>query len=58
MNTDEPHPIYLKDYTPPAFLIDATVLDLALHPSQTRVKSRLSVRPNPAVESEGRSAEA
>ncbi len=48
MKTDVPHPIYLKDYAPPPFLIDETVLDLALAPAETRVRSRLSVRPNPA----------
>ncbi len=48
MKTDVPHPIYLKDYAPPAFLIDETVLDLTLDPAQTRVRARLSMRPNPA----------
>ncbi|MGO9546100.1 MAG: aminopeptidase N [Rhodomicrobium sp.] len=49
MKTDLPRPIYLKDYAPPSFLIDETVLDLALHPAETRVRSRLSMRPNPAA---------
>ncbi len=48
MKTDVPLPIYLKDYAPPAFLIDETVLDLALEPAETRVRARLSMRPNPA----------
>ena len=48
MKTDVPHPIYLKDYAPPPYLIDETVLDLALAPAETRVRSRLSVSPNPA----------
>ncbi len=48
MKTDVPHPIYLKDYAPPPYLIGETVLDLALAPEETRVRSRLSVRPNPA----------
>jgi len=49
MKTDTPKPIYLKDYAPPAFLIAETYLDVTLDPAETRVKSRLSVRPNPAV---------
>ena len=48
MKTDVPHPIYLKDYAPPPFLVDETVLDFALSPAETRVRSRLSMRPNPA----------
>ena len=44
-----PHPIYLKDYTPPPFLIGETALDIALAPEETRVRSRLSIRPNPAA---------
>jgi aminopeptidase N len=47
MKTDQPHPIFLKDYTPPPFLITETALDVALHPTETRVVSRLSMRPNP-----------
>ncbi|MFZ0571987.1 MAG: aminopeptidase N [Rhodomicrobium sp.] len=49
MKTDVPRPIYLKDYAPPAFLIDATALDVSLDPADTRVRSRLSMRPNPAA---------
>ena len=47
MKTDLPRTIYLKDYTPPSFLISNTELDVALSPSQTRVKARLSLHPNP-----------
>lgn len=48
MKTDLPRPIYLKDYTPPRYLITETALDVALNPSETRVKSRLSMHRNPA----------
>jgi aminopeptidase N len=48
MKTDNPRPIRLKDYRPPAYLIDKVDLDITLHPTRTRVKSRLAVRPNPA----------
>ena len=47
MKTDLPRTIYLKDYTPPSFLISNTELDVALSPSQTNVKARLSLHPNP-----------
>ncbi len=47
MKTDLPRTIHLKDYAPPPFLIASTELDVALHPSQTRVKAKLSLHPNP-----------
>ncbi|NQV20318.1 MAG: hypothetical protein HQ511_02765, partial [Rhodospirillales bacterium] len=43
-----PQPIYLKDYTPPDFLIDTVDLEFDLDPTNTTVRSRLSVRRNPA----------
>jgi aminopeptidase N len=53
MKTDTPRPILLKDYRPPNYLIDTVHLDVALHPTRTRVRSRLKVRPNPAVANPG-----
>ena len=50
MDTDTPKPILLKDYRPSAYLIDTVHLDIALYPTETRVKSRLKMRPNPARE--------
>ena len=47
MRTDTPQRIYLKDYRPPDYLIDRVELDISLHPSATRVHSRLHVRRNP-----------
>ena len=38
----------LSDYQPPSFLIDEVVLDFDLRESGTRVRSRLTVRRNPA----------
>lgn len=49
MKTDVPRPIYLKDYAPPSFLISHAALDIALEPKHTRVRSRLSIEPNPAA---------
>ncbi len=49
MKTDLPRPIYLKDYAPPPYLITETALDFSLDPIRTRVRSKLAMRPNPAV---------
>jgi len=49
MKTDTPRPIHLKDYRPTDYLIDEVHLDVKLVPQQTRVKSVLAIRPNPAV---------
>ena len=46
MRTEEPVPVRLADYRPPAFLIDEVDLDFALEPSATRVKAKLTVRRN------------
>ncbi|OUS22096.1 aminopeptidase N [Rhodobacterales bacterium 59_46_T64] len=43
-----PNPtIYLKDYTPPAYLVDSVALTFRLAPKATRVVSRIQFRPNP-----------
>ncbi len=47
MDDPSPQTIYLKDYKPSDFLIDTVSLDVNLHPTATRVRSTLSVRPNP-----------
>ena len=49
MKTESLKPILLKDYKPSAYLIDTVHLDVALHPTATRVKARLKLRPNPVV---------
>jgi aminopeptidase N len=48
MRTEEHRPILLKDYRPPDWLIEAVDLDVSLHPSATRVRSKLKVKPNAA----------
>jgi len=53
MKTDKPRPILLKDYRPPNFLIDTVTLDVSLHPTRTRVRCRLKLRPNPLVAKPG-----
>jgi aminopeptidase N len=46
MRTEEPRPIRLEDYRPPDWLIETAELDVALHPTATRVRAKLHVRPN------------
>ena len=41
-----PHTVYLKDYTPPAFLISTVELDIDIQETNTLVKSTLAVRRN------------
>ena len=47
MRTETPQPIHLKDYQPSPWLIDRVELDVRLDPVETRVVSRLAMRPNP-----------
>ncbi|GGE47109.1 aminopeptidase N [Actibacterium pelagium] len=39
--------IWLKDYTPPAYLVESVSLTFALAPRATRVVSKIAFRPNP-----------
>jgi aminopeptidase N len=45
MRTDDIPVIRLEDYRPPDYLIDTVDLDIRLDPEESRVVSRLSVRP-------------
>jgi aminopeptidase N len=49
MRTDIAQSIRLEDYRQPDWLVDTVHLDFSLHPSGTRVKATLSLRPNPRV---------
>jgi len=53
MDQPTPQTIRLEDYKPSPFLIDTVYLDVNLHPTATRVRSRLQVRHNPAAEVAG-----
>ncbi|GAB2877742.1 aminopeptidase N [Uliginosibacterium flavum] len=46
--SNTPSTIYLKDYTPPAYLVDSVALDIAIHVGFAFVSSRLTMRRNPA----------
>jgi aminopeptidase N len=47
MRTETPQAIFLRDYTPPAFLIDTVDLDVAIFDDHARVTARLVMRRNP-----------
>jgi aminopeptidase N len=46
MRTEEPRPVRLEDYRPPDWRIGTVDLDVALHPTATIVRAKLSVSPN------------
>src|SRR5947207_14691237 len=48
MRTEEPRPVRLEDYRPPDGRIGTVELDVALHPTATTVRAKLSVSPNGA----------
>jgi aminopeptidase N len=53
MRTDSsPTTIYRKDYTPPAFLVDTVELGFDLDPDRTVVANRITMRHNPASQSQ------
>src|SRR5690606_22939773 len=48
MRTEDPRPIRLEDYTPPAFTVSEVTLDIELDPRATRVHSTLHMARHPA----------
>ncbi len=50
MRDAAPQTIYLRDYTPFGYLIDSVELTFRLHPTRTRVLSRIRFRPNPTAQ--------
>ena len=48
MRDAQPRTIHLKDYQPPAYLIDRVTLDIDIRADDTIVRATLSVRRNPA----------
>jgi aminopeptidase N len=47
MRTDIAQPIRLKDYRPPTWLVETVHLDFSLHPTATKVRATLALKPNP-----------
>ena len=54
MRTEQARPVRLQDYRPPDWLVDRVHLDVSLHPTAARVRSTLSLRPNPATRARAR----
>jgi aminopeptidase N len=52
MKTEEPRPVLLKDYRPPAFWVDKVSLEVSLDPDKTKVRSLLHMRRNPDAEND------
>ena len=50
MKDAAPQTIYLSDYAPFGYLVDAVHLSFDLSPHQTKVTSRISFRPNPQAQ--------
>ena len=46
MRTEQARPVRLKDYRPPDWLVETVDLDIALHPTETRVRAALLLKPN------------
>jgi aminopeptidase N len=57
MRSDTPQTIYLKDYQPPAFIIETIDLHFSLEAEHTTVSSVLTVRRNPDCLQQGASLE-
>jgi len=49
MREPTPQTVYLEDYSPPAFVVDAVELDFDIHDDYTDVGARLAIRRNPAA---------
>jgi len=47
MRTETPNTRYLKDYTPPAWLVDTVDLHVAIHAGHTEVRARIACKRNP-----------
>jgi aminopeptidase N len=48
MRTEEHKAIRLQDYRPPDWLIETVELDFSLHPTATKVRAKLKLKPNAA----------
>ena len=47
MRTEQARPVRLEDYAPPDWLVETVELDVSLHPTATRVRAALMLKPNP-----------
>jgi aminopeptidase N len=51
MRTEQARPVRLENYRPPDWLVETVTLDIALHPTRSRVRSTLKLKPNPEAAS-------
>ncbi len=49
MRTEEAKAVRLQDYRSPDWLVETVHLDVSLHPTATKVRATLQLKPNPAV---------
>src|SRR5512140_3697883 len=49
MRTDIAQPVRLKDYRPPGWLVETVSLDVSLHPTATKVRATIALKPNPGA---------
>jgi aminopeptidase N len=49
MRTEQARPVRLENYRPPDWLVETVTLDITLHPTRSRVRSTLKLKPNPEV---------
>ena len=47
MRTEQARPVRLENYRPPDWLVETVTLDITLHPTHSRVRSTLKLKPNP-----------
>ncbi len=47
MRTDIAQPVRLKDYHPPDWLVETVSLDVSLHPTATKIRAAIALKPNP-----------
>jgi aminopeptidase N len=50
MRTEQARPVRLQNYRPPDWLVETVELDVALHATQTRVRTTLALKPNPQAD--------
>ncbi len=48
MRTEQARPVRLQDYRPPDWLVETVELDVSLHPTASRVRASLKLKPNAA----------
>src|SRR6266851_242549 len=49
MRTEDARPVRLEDYRPPDWLVETVELEVSLHPTATRVRATLMLKPNGAA---------